>query len=163
MMATIPMQNAEYVAAGAADSWRHYALNIPVYTHFTSPIRRYADVMVHRILTATLDGTVESTYEVDAIEKTAEHCNDKRLAAKAAQERSDEVSGVDNFTNVPDLKTFDLNPWFQFVKSCVCVQCLCFRHGTKEGLMVNIVMLLRRVRPLCSPGVFGSACRVQSS
>ncbi|CAM9097036.1 unnamed protein product [Ectocarpus fasciculatus] len=91
MMATIPMQNAEYVAAGAADSWRHYALNIPVYTHFTSPIRRYADVMVHRILTATLDGTVENTYEVDAIEKTAQHCNDKRLAAKAAQERSDEV------------------------------------------------------------------------
>ncbi|CBN76656.1 conserved unknown protein [Ectocarpus siliculosus] len=91
MMATIPMQNAEYVAAGAADSWRHYALNIPVYTHFTSPIRRYADVMVHRILTATLDGTVESSYEVDAIEKTAQHCNYKRLAAKAAQERSDEV------------------------------------------------------------------------
>lgn len=93
-MATIPMQNAEYVAAGAAESWRHYALNIPVYTHFTSPIRRYADVMVHRILTATLDGTVDHTYEVDAIEKTAQHCNEKRLAAKAAQERSDEVSGV---------------------------------------------------------------------
>lgn len=91
MMATIPMQNAEYVAAGAADSWRHYALNIPIYTHFTSPIRRYADVMVHRILTATLEGTVENTYAVDAIAETAHHCNEKRLAAKMAQERSDEV------------------------------------------------------------------------
>lgn len=94
MMATIPMQNAEYVAAGAAKSWRHYALSIPVYTHFTSPIRRYADVMVHRLLTATLEGrdAVAKTYDVEAITKTADHCNEKRLAAKNAQERSDEVS-----------------------------------------------------------------------
>lgn len=93
-MATIPMQNAEYVAAGEADSWRHYALNIPIYTHFTSPIRRYADVMVHRILTASLEGAeaIKMAYDVRAIAKVAAHCNEKRLAAKAAQERSSEVS-----------------------------------------------------------------------
>lgn len=93
MMATIPMQNAEYVAAGEAPSWRHYALNIPIYTHFTSPIRRYADVMVHRILTATLEGkhAIERTYDVYIVAQTAAHCNTKRLAAKMAQERSDEV------------------------------------------------------------------------
>lgn len=92
IMVTIPMQTAKYVASGAADSWLHYALNIPIYTHFTSPIRRYADVMVHRILTATLENTVDETYQVDAIAITADHCNDKKLAAKAAQERCDEVS-----------------------------------------------------------------------
>lgn len=42
-LCTHPMRPAEYLAAGSMDSeihWRHYALNIPYYTHFTSPIRR---------------------------------------------------------------------------------------------------------------------------
>jgi exoribonuclease R len=50
--AMLPMPLAQYIAAGdgGSQSWRHYALSIPYYTHFTSPIRRYADVVVHRLL-----------------------------------------------------------------------------------------------------------------
>ena len=33
---------------------RHYGLACPIYTHFTSPIRRYADVMVHRLLAVSI-------------------------------------------------------------------------------------------------------------
>eukprot|EP00960_Hanusia_phi_P017111 503360-Hanusia_phi.AAC.1 len=51
------MQLATYFCTGKLpeDSWGHYALAMDMYTHFTSPIRRYADVVVHRLLQAALD------------------------------------------------------------------------------------------------------------
>jgi protein SSD1 len=51
-----PMQRAKYFCTGILDitQYHHYALNVPLYTHFTSPIRRYADVIVHRTLFAAL-------------------------------------------------------------------------------------------------------------
>jgi DIS3-like exonuclease 2 len=93
---TVPMQNADYFAAGAFEQelWRHFALNVPYYTHFTSPIRRYADVLVHRLLQATIDGQdAIDKFPLDAVRLNdmCEHCNDKRLASKKAQERCDVV------------------------------------------------------------------------
>jgi ribonuclease R len=46
------MAKAEY----SAENIGHYGLGFDYYTHFTSPIRRYSDVLVHRILQANLDG-----------------------------------------------------------------------------------------------------------
>ena len=91
MLCTKPFQNAKYFCTGSIDdesAYRHYALNVPIYTHFTSPIRRYPDVMVHRLLTASLDKSFEVKKDAEELQCQADHCNDKKWAAKKASEQS---------------------------------------------------------------------------
>lgn len=56
ILATRCMLSAEYFASGtvAPSAFAHYGLACDMYTHFTSPIRRYADVLVHRQLAAAV-------------------------------------------------------------------------------------------------------------
>ena len=85
------MKLAEYCCAASHESWDHYALNIPYYTHFTSPIRRYADVMVHRLLTAALGRSHETRYSVQDLKTIAETCNTRSNGSKTAQEQCDRL------------------------------------------------------------------------
>ncbi|KAK0603545.1 hypothetical protein LWI29_006112 [Acer saccharum] len=56
ILATRCMTQAVYFCSGdlSPPEFHHYGLAAPLYTHFTSPIRRYADVFVHRLLAASL-------------------------------------------------------------------------------------------------------------
>ena len=88
-----PMKNAEYFCTGSVEEgeYGHYALSVPLYTHFTSPIRRYPDVVVHRLLAASLGIDQPLNQEPAIVDMIAEHCNDRKLAAKRASELSNEM------------------------------------------------------------------------
>lgn len=88
------MQLARYTQTDPdfpADSYYwHYALAFPVYTHFTSPIRRYADCMVHRILFNALSGLPQPE-DKESIKEVCENCNERKIMADRAGDRSDVV------------------------------------------------------------------------
>lgn len=89
-----PMNRAEYFCANNCndtEEYWHYALSIPLYTHFTSPIRRYADVMVHRQLAASLGYREKPHWSQDYISQIAHICNKKKFSAKLAGEQSLEM------------------------------------------------------------------------
>ncbi|EKD17931.1 RNB domain-containing protein [Drepanopeziza brunnea f. sp. 'multigermtubi' MB_m1] len=85
------MHRAKYFIAGKtpAHLYPHYALNFPLYTHFTNPSRRYADLVVHRQLEAVLsEGKIEFNEDIETLVKTTESCNTKKDSSKNAQEQS---------------------------------------------------------------------------
>jgi DIS3-like exonuclease 2 len=62
--ASKPMQSAKYFCSGEfkdKEDWAHYAHAIPLYTHFTSPLHRYPDIIVHRTLAAALEAEEASS------------------------------------------------------------------------------------------------------
>ncbi|KAK5947036.1 Translational repressor [Knufia obscura] len=79
-----------YIAEQVPEEHRqHFVLNMPVYTHFTNPSRRYADIVVHRQLESILsEGAIEFTEDLESLAKTAEQANNKKDSAQNAQEQS---------------------------------------------------------------------------
>ncbi len=76
------MAKAEY----STENIGHFGLGFDYYTHFTSPIRRYADVLVHRILAKNLHGD----YRMDKrkLEKMAQHISAQERNAMDAERES---------------------------------------------------------------------------
>ncbi len=66
----------------------HYGLGFKNYTHFTSPIRRYADLLVHRILDKALVSKTGKSYSLEVLTKICEHISTTERTAMEAERRS---------------------------------------------------------------------------
>ncbi|XXY54000.1 RNB domain-containing ribonuclease [Sorangium sp. So ce269] len=71
-----------------AEPGLHFGLGAPLYLHFTSPIRRYADLAVHRVVKRYLQGHRDQLVDAEALASLSHHLNARaRSAGKAETER----------------------------------------------------------------------------
>ncbi|KAL5754250.1 hypothetical protein ACOSP7_022470 [Xanthoceras sorbifolium] len=105
ILATRCMTQAVYFCSGdlSPPEFHHYGLAAPLYTHFTSPIRRYADVIVHRLLAASLGIYKLPTIFQDRpqLTSTADNLNYRHRNAQMASRASVELHTLIYFRKRP--------------------------------------------------------------
>ncbi len=104
------MQRAEYAVTGYSDlsELRHSALNFDLYTHFTSPIRRYPDLVVHRQLKYILSkGQNIVDYNKDSqtllYAKYVDHFNERYMNGKSISSKCKKIFHCILLKNSPNL------------------------------------------------------------
>jgi len=88
-LATRAMMEAQYVCSGAltGSNFSHYGLGISHYTHFTSPIRRYADIIVHRLLLSSVaPDKIATPLKTTELAKLCERLNSQNRVAKQSSQ-----------------------------------------------------------------------------
>lgn len=74
------------------DNIGHYGLGFDQYCHFTSPIRRYPDIMVHRIVQQCLDNSIQKDKDM---ESKCVHCSDQEKKAMEAERSATKYKQVE--------------------------------------------------------------------
>lgn len=108
----------------------HFGLGFPKYTHFTSPIRRYPDLVVHRLLRAVENGS-SPPHTHDDVRRMARHCSETERNADAAEEESLTIKRIEYFAG--RLAAGETGPHRALVTSVI-----------PRGLIVELVDSLQR-------------------
>lgn len=87
------MKQARYTK----DNTGHFGLSCPCYCHFTSPIRRYPDLQIHRIIKEQLRGRLQEnriTHYAAILPEVAKHCSQMERRADEAERETDRLKKV---------------------------------------------------------------------
>ena len=88
ILATRSMQQARYFCSGTVSpaDYLHYGLAAPIYTHFTSPIRRYSDQVAHRLLAAIIgwEAISRESLDLSAMGDLTDNLNHRHTLAQHA-------------------------------------------------------------------------------
>lgn len=107
IMATRCMTQAIYFSSGdhAEPEYHHYGLAARIYTHFTSPIRRYADVVVHRLLAAAigLHTLPDQFKDAEWTKRVVDNLNVRHKNARLAGRASTDLFTVIYFKDSPQV------------------------------------------------------------
>ncbi|OQR96378.1 exosome complex exonuclease RRP44 [Thraustotheca clavata] len=113
ILCTRCMMPASYFSSGevSVEEYHHYGLAAPIYTHFTSPIRRYADVVVHRLLAAAIGVAPLPEYLEDKahLQELSQGLNRRHLAAQLAGRASVSLHTLLYFANNPTVTDAMIN------------------------------------------------------
>ena len=103
------MQKAAY----SSNNLGHFGLGFSEYTHFTSPIRRYSDIIVHRIIKKSLKNQ-NSIYEI------IDHCNKGEIVAQNAEREYKTLKSLKWLKNkdgetLEDVRILTISPFLSIV------------------------------------------------
>lgn len=99
-MTTLTLLRNMKRATYEAECRPHFGLGFTHYAHFTSPIRRYPDLVLHRILIGLEEGRKTPAYSAAEIEKLALHCSDTERQSAEMEGQSIQIKRIRYFASL---------------------------------------------------------------